>query len=98
MGAIEKISIALPAEMVVQVREAVDVGEYASTNEVVRDALRSWGEKRKLRQQGVEELRQVWRQAVEDKGPGVDANEILGRLERKYQALADASRAREECA
>jgi antitoxin ParD1/3/4 len=42
MSTVEKISIALPPEMVAVVRSAVDTGEYASSSEVVRDALRDW--------------------------------------------------------
>jgi len=56
----------------------------------VRDALRDWTQKRNLRRQGIDELRQVWRQAMEDKTPGVPVDEVLDRLERKYQTLADA--------
>ena len=41
MTTTEKISIALPAEMVSVVRSAVATGEYASSNEVIRDALRA---------------------------------------------------------
>jgi antitoxin ParD1/3/4 len=89
MSAIEKISIALPPEMVSIVRQAVDAGEYASSSEVVRDALRDWTHKRSLRQQGIEELRQLWKQAREDKTPGIPVDEVLDRLERKYRALAD---------
>lgn len=98
MASIEKISIALPPEMASAIRQAVDAGEYASNSEVVRDALRDWTQKRALRQQGIEELRRVWQQAVEDRSPGVAAHEVLDRLERKYQAIADAAGAREECA
>jgi antitoxin ParD1/3/4 len=46
MPAVEKISIALPPEMAANVREAVETGEYASTSEVVRDALHEWMLKR----------------------------------------------------
>jgi antitoxin ParD1/3/4 len=92
MSTVEKISIALPPEMVAAVRQAVETGEYASSSEVVRDALRDWTQKRSLRQQGIDELRQVWRQALEDKTPGVPVDEVLDRLERKYQALADAAK------
>jgi antitoxin ParD1/3/4 len=88
MPTVEKISIALPPEMVAVVRRAVETGEYASSSEVVRDALRDWTQKRSMRQQGIDELRQVWRQAVEDKGTGVAVKEVLNRLERKYRALA----------
>ena len=91
MAAAEKISIALPPEMVAIVRGAVEAGEYASSSEVVRDALRDWTRKRSLKRQGVAELRQVWQDALKDKTPGLPADEVLNRLERKYQAIADAS-------
>ena len=87
MPSIEKISIALPPEMVAQVRQAVEAGEYASSSEVVRDALRDWSEKRNLRQQGLEELRELWRQALDKKAPGVAMEDVLDRLERKYRAM-----------
>ena len=91
MAAAEKISIALPPEMVAIVRGAVEAGEYASSSEVVRDALRDWTRKRSLQRQGLAELRQVWQEAMRDKTPGLPADEVLNRLERKYQAIADAS-------
>ena len=89
MATAEKISIALPPEMVAVVRSAVATGEYASSSEVIRDALRDWKHKRSLRQQGVDELRLLWQEAMSDKTPGVDAEEVLNRLEQKYQAIAD---------
>jgi len=91
MSTIEKISIALPLEMVTVVRGAVEAGEYASTSEVVRDALRDWTMKRSLRQQGIEELRHVWQQALQDKTAGVSVDDVFDRLERKYRALARTS-------
>jgi antitoxin ParD1/3/4 len=87
----EKISIALPSAMVVVIRGAVETGEYASSSELVRDALRLWAQRRSLQQQGVNELRQVWQEALSDPSPGVSADEVLDRLERKYQAMADAT-------
>ena len=92
MPAVEKISIALPAEMAANVRKAVETGEYASYSEVVRDALHEWMLKRDLRQHSLDELRKLLRQAQADKAPGVPVDEILDRLERKYQAVADAAR------
>ena len=89
MTTAEKISIALPPEMVHIVRSAVATGEYASSSEVIRDALRDWTYKRTLRQQGVGELRRVWQEALNDKTTGISADEVLDRLERKYQAIAD---------
>jgi Arc/MetJ-type ribon-helix-helix transcriptional regulator len=37
---VQKISIALTAEQVAALKAAVDAGEYATTSEVVRDAIR----------------------------------------------------------
>jgi hypothetical protein len=53
MAAAEKISIALPPEMVSLARNAVATGEYASSSEVIRDAPRDWIHTRTLRQQGI---------------------------------------------
>lgn len=91
MRSIEKISIALPPEMISVVREAVEAGEFSSSSEVVREALREWSHKRTLREKGLEELRRVWRQALEDNSPGVSPHNVFERLERKYQAIADAA-------
>ena len=91
MTTAEKISIALPSEMVSIVRSAVATGEYASSSEVIRDALRDWTHKRSMRQHGITELRQLWQEAMQDKTPGVSADEVLDRLERKYKTIADAS-------
>ncbi len=98
MPTVEKVSIALPPEMLSIVRKAVETGEYASSSEVVREALRDWSHKRSLREKGLEELRGLWQQALEDKSPGVSPHDVFERLERKYLAIADAAGERKECA
>jgi antitoxin ParD1/3/4 len=98
MPNVEKVSIALPPEMASLVREAVETGEYASSSEVVREALRDWSRKRTMRGNGLEELRRVWQQALEDNSPGVSPHDVFERLENKYQAIADAAGERKECA
>jgi antitoxin ParD1/3/4 len=92
MPSVEKISIALPPEMVAQVRHAVKTGEYASSSEVIRDALRDWTRKRTPRADSIDDLRALWREAVKDKRPGVDMEEVMDRLERKYQAKIERKR------
>jgi antitoxin ParD1/3/4 len=89
MTTAEMISIALPAEMVAIVRGAVASGEYDSSSDVIRDALRDWTHKRSLRQQGVAELRALWQAAIKGETPGRSADEVLDGLERKYQAMVD---------
>ena len=77
--------------MVTIVRGAVATGGYASSSEVIRDAPHDWTHKRILRQQGVAELRQLWQEALSDKSPAIPPDEVLDRLERKYQAIADVA-------
>jgi antitoxin ParD1/3/4 len=93
-AASDKISIALPNEMVRLIHAAVDSGDYASSSEVVRDALREWSHKRALRQEGVAELRQFWQAARDKKFKGVPAKSVLDRLEQKFVARAAGSRKR----
>ena len=69
MANIEKLSIALTPEMAAIVRQCVESGEYASSSEVIREALRDWKLKRSLQQNELAELRSLWRAGLES-GPG----------------------------
>lgn len=89
MPNVEKISIALPPEMTALLRAAVSAGEYASNSEVIREALRDWSYQRELRQRGLDELRALWDEAVNDPRPSIPAEEVLQRLRAKYLAMAD---------
>ncbi len=53
MAEIERMTITMPAEMAAAVKSAVEDGDYASTSEVIRAALRDWKIKRALQ---IEEL------------------------------------------
>lgn len=55
-------------EMAGFVRTAVKTGEYASTSEVIRDAVREWKERRDLLGYTVEELRGLVQEGLES-GP-----------------------------
>ena len=57
MAEIERLTITLPSEMAAVVRRAVDGGDYASTSEVVREALRDWKAKRALQLREMEALK-----------------------------------------
>jgi antitoxin ParD1/3/4 len=91
MPTVEKLSIALPTEMAALVRSAVDLGEYSSNSEVIRDALREWTYKRKLREQDLQNLRKQWQEAVADDSEGIDPGPVFDRLESKYDGLAKAT-------
>jgi len=87
MATVEKISIALPADMAALVRDAVGSGEYASNSEVIRDALREWKYKRVLRQKAIDELRAAVQEGL-NSGPGenLDIETIIQRAKARRHA------------
>ena len=62
MPDIQKISIALTAEQINALKVAVETGEYATTSEIMREALREWQWKRELRGEDLNRLRELWRE------------------------------------
>lgn len=68
MSNVEKLSVALTAELAAMVREAVETGKYASSSEVIREALRDWKYYHALREQKTAELRVLWEEGVKS-GP-----------------------------
>ncbi len=87
MAHVEKLSIALTPEMAATVRQCVESGEYASSSEVIREALRDWKLKRSLQQNELAELRNLW-QAGLDSGPGRlgDMNAIKAEARKRLLA------------
>lgn len=85
MATVEKISIALTQDMAALVRQAVESGEYASSSEVIRDALRGWKMKRALQQQQIEELRRLWEEGIKS-GPGrfSGIDDLLQEAEQRF--------------
>ena len=89
MSNIEKLSIALPHDMVEAIKDAVEQGEYATTSEVIRDALRDWRLKRKMEELDIAELRRLVREGIAslDRGEGIPAEQVFKRLKAKYSAM-----------
>ena len=87
MANVEKLSVAVTPEMAALMRMAVEAGEYASTSEVVREALRDWEHRRKQRDQAVEELKRLVQEGI-DSGPSLEGDALFGRLKAKYDQLA----------
>ena len=87
MGTVEKITIALTAEQASFVRCAVAAGEYASTSEAIRDAVREWKERRDLLGYTVEELRVAVQEGL-DSGPSEFGSmaEIIAEAHRRFYA------------
>ena len=93
MATVEKLSIALTPEFADDIRQAIATGEYASTSEVVRDALRAWKQIRKGREVAIEELRRLWREGIDSgENQPLDAEDIKRRGRQRLAAQAAANR------
>ena len=69
MSNVEKISVVLTPEIAAFVRDVVESGEYASSSEVIREALQDWNQKRLLQLQNIDEVRRLWQEGI-DSGAG----------------------------
>ena len=93
MAEIERMTITLPADMAAVVKSAVKGGDYASTREVVREALRDWKTKRELQLQELTALKADIDKGLADLAEGrvkdFDTDRVI---ERGRQLLASRSR------
>lgn len=89
MPEIQKISVAVTAEQLNALKAAVDTGEYATTSEIVREALRAWQRQRELRGEELNRLRALWQQG---KASGVaeelDADQVRAEARRRLHKAA----------
>ena len=94
MSAIERITITMPSEMATVVKEAVEEGDYASTSEVVREALRDWKAKRALKLHELEALKADINKGLADVAAGrvhdFDADRIIARGRRLLAARSSS--------
>ena len=92
MSTIERMTITMPADMAAVVKAAVDAGDYASTSEVVRDALREWKTRRAIQLQEIAALKADIDKGLADVAAGrvknLDAKNIV---ERGRKLLATRS-------
>ena len=89
MANVEKVSVALTSEQVATLRAAVDAGEYATTSEIVREAVRDWQLKRKHQREDLKTLRRLWDEGKAS-GPAKPLNfHELRREGRRLLAKAD---------
>ena len=83
MSDIERLTITLPADMAATVKGAVGDGDYASSSEVIREALRDWKRKRALQNQELGALRTDIAAGLKDLAKGhvkdFDRNRIVKR-------------------
>ena len=80
MADIQKVSVALTGEQLASLKAAVETGEYATTSEIVREAIRDWQFKRELRHEDIKRLRLLW---DEGKASGQPTPLDFGELRRE---------------
>jgi antitoxin ParD1/3/4 len=88
MPDVQKVSVALTGEQVAALKEAVETGEYATTSEIVREAIREWQSKREWRGEELERLRKLWDEGIAS-GPGrpLDWDATLAEARRRLKKL-----------
>ncbi|BCK76778.1 putative CopG/Arc/MetJ family addiction module antidote protein [Acetobacter aceti NRIC 0242] len=79
MSTIERMTITVPSEMAAILRQSVDGGEYASTSEVVREALREWMRRRDTDRRDLNALREAIRLGDES-GSSIPAETVFAEL------------------
>jgi antitoxin ParD1/3/4 len=86
MSKLERITVTMPEEMAARLRAAVETGQYATTSEVVREALRDWNED----QERLEAKRELMRKEIEKglEGPFLDGPEVMADLLKRVSREA----------
>lgn len=90
MAEIERLTITLPSDMAALVKGAVEGGDYASSSEVVREALRDWKAKRAVQLKEMQSLKADIDKGLTDLAEGrvkdFDAAHIIERGRRLLAA------------
>jgi antitoxin ParD1/3/4 len=81
MQTAEKISITVTSEMLRAIRESVDAGDYASTSEVIRHAMRLWQRERDEHAERMAAIKARIRRSLDDPRPDLTREELDKRME-----------------
>ncbi|QYU70014.1 type II toxin-antitoxin system ParD family antitoxin [Leptolyngbya sp. 15MV] len=84
MSKLERITVTMPEEMAAKLRAAVEAGEYATTSEIVREALRDWSDYQERRAERIERFKRMLDEA--EAGPSYPAEEVFAEIR---QLVAD---------
>jgi antitoxin ParD1/3/4 len=92
MSKVQKISIALTSELNDLLQEAVASGRYATSSEVVREALRDWSHYEKAKSQALTSLKELIQEGI-DSGPGrfSSVEEIIAEAKGRHKDLLKKS-------
>lgn len=86
----EKVSVTITPEMMRALRESVAAGEFATTSEAMRDAVRVWRRQRLQDAERLEVLRARVQRSMDDPRPDLGADEANVHFEALLAAEKDA--------
>ena len=83
----EKISITVTPEMLRAIRDSVDAGEYASTSEVIRHAMRLWQRERDEHAERMAAIKARIRKSLDDPRPSLSEEEARRAIEAMFDEV-----------
>jgi antitoxin ParD1/3/4 len=86
MANAEKISITLTPEMNRMIQKRVKAGDFASSSELIREALRVWQAREQEHQEKLAGIRARIKASMDDPRPSVPATEVFERLRVRHEA------------
>lgn len=92
MSNVEKMSIALTPAMAANIKEVVQSGEFASTSEVIRSALREWQESRAQKAAIIEKIGALWDEGI-NSGMSIDSQIVFDELDELIDGFDKSEKA-----
>ncbi len=89
MSSIERMTITMPTDLAAVIKSAVDGGDYASTSEVVREALREWKLRRLVQSQELAALKADLDKGLNDIAAGRVTDFDPGKIIKRGRKLLD---------
>lgn len=84
----EKLTITLPAEMLALIQRQVEAGRYASTSEVLREAVRVWMRDEEEHAERLAAVRARIKRSLDDPRPAVPLEEAFARVKAHAERLS----------
>lgn len=85
MSAAEKISITLTPAMNRMIQKRVKSGQFASSSELIREALRVWQKQEDEHQERLASIRARIQRSIDDPRPSIPAEKVFDRLKKMHQ-------------
>jgi antitoxin ParD1/3/4 len=90
MQTAEEFSVSMPLDMANDIRAVVEAGEFPSTSDAIRDAIRVWRRQRLEDAERLKVIRARIRRSLDDPRPNMCLEEVDARLAARF---AEAQRA-----